>query len=611
MATQAAKPARPRKPRSRRVDEPCPETPDPIDLAMAAASSGKPLPAIAHRVLEEHAELIHAQRAELKLRKVGEGVRAALWAILAIFAAALLVTLAAVVLRAMRSDALIVQSFDVPAQLEARGLTGKVVATKVLDRLAELQQQTQSIRAASSYANNWQDELSIDIPNTNATTDQIWTLLRAWLGKETRISGEIVETGGGLALTARVGASAGRTFVSPEGNLNALISQGAELIYEQTQPYRYATFLNADPARRQKGRALLLKLARSTSAMDRKWAFNGLAVAARTEGKPHEAIAFSQRAIAVDETMLPAHANLALARQSLGHEQASLDTSRKLLGIRLSDEFDPAVARTLLCVHTGHTGAMLPDPVLAGKAASCLSTSTTVLGGQQEVVHRANHAWLRHEPYFNVTVPPAPDDSPVQSQLRTAFLRLRGEVMVGGRSGIERALATHKSLLAEQLKAGQDQAGIASAYPTVIRPVHARALARLGRYDEARAVIEPSPLDCYECLRVRGLVAEGLGNPLQAQRWYAEAVRQGPDIARAYVDWARLLAKHRRFEAAELRFTKAAEIAPNWADPLKYWGDALASQGKTAEALEKYDDALKRAPKWKELRQARARLASR
>jgi predicted TPR repeat methyltransferase len=55
---------------------------------------------------------------------------------------------------------------------------------------------------------------------------------------------------------------------------------------------------------------------------------------------------------------------------------------------------------------------------------------------------------------------------------------------------------------------------------------------------------------------------------------------------------------------------KAIELAPNWTDPLKYWGDMLAAQGKRAEALRKYDAALRLAPKWVELRRARQRVAS-
>jgi hypothetical protein len=45
------------------------------------------------------------------------------------------------------------------------------------------------------------------------------------------------------------------------------------------------------------------------------------------------------------------------------------------------------------------------------------------------------------------------------------------------------------------------------------------------------------------------------------------------------------------------------------ADPLKAWGDVLAQQGHPKEALAKYDQALKYAPNWQQLKAARAAAA--
>jgi predicted negative regulator of RcsB-dependent stress response len=50
---------------------------------------------------------------------------------------------------------------------------------------------------------------------------------------------------------------------------------------------------------------------------------------------------------------------------------------------------------------------------------------------------------------------------------------------------------------------------------------------------------------------------------------------------------------------------------PHWADPLKAWGDVLVKQGKGREALAKYDEALRYAPNWKQLKEAREAAASR
>jgi predicted negative regulator of RcsB-dependent stress response len=38
---------------------------------------------------------------------------------------------------------------------------------------------------------------------------------------------------------------------------------------------------------------------------------------------------------------------------------------------------------------------------------------------------------------------------------------------------------------------------------------------------------------------------------------------------------------------------------------VKAWGDVLVKQGKSKDALAKYDEALKYAPNWKQLKEAR------
>jgi hypothetical protein len=45
------------------------------------------------------------------------------------------------------------------------------------------------------------------------------------------------------------------------------------------------------------------------------------------------------------------------------------------------------------------------------------------------------------------------------------------------------------------------------------------------------------------------------------------------------------------FPAAVAKLKAANQRGPDWADPLKAWGDVLVKEGKTREALAKYDEA--------------------
>lgn len=606
----------PRKARRKAVQGVLPDTPDPIEIAMIAAASGKPLPDAALNVLEKHARLIDcqaelakAQCSELKLRKVGEGVRAVLWGTLAIAAFGVIALIGAVLVRASGSDALIVQSFRVPPRLEARGLKGEVVATQVLDKLADMQGRTKSVRAASTYANNWDDELKIDIPNTGASTDQVWKILRGWLGKETRISGEVIEIGDDLALTARVGSSPGQRFQSPNADFDALITKGAELIYRQTQPYRYAVYL-ARTGREAEQSPIFHELTAHASPMERKWAYSGLSLNANSRGDFRASVKMAARALAIDPLMAPALANGAQAHQSLGHDQLALDM--RLLSYKQKPdraEYDPSIAATNRCYDLFAIAQLLRDPDTSDDAAACYVTHD-VLDVASPTYARAEAAFLRHDPDRAAMLTTKSLNSlpaPIAEYLK-AGMRLAVEMDKGASPALVTALDNYRKVAVIPASAGLTAKALNAAAPTSVWPGEAEVLLMLGRAGEAQALIGRTPLDCYDCVRVRGLTAQALRDAPAAQRWFTEAVRQGPRLPAAYVDWGRFLTQHRRFDDAQVRFAKAAELAPNWADPLKYWGDALIAQGKHYEAKEKYDAAVKLAPKWEELQLARARL---
>src|SRR5215469_646772 len=54
---------------------------------------------------------------------------------------------------AHESNNLLIEPFSVPPDLESRGITGKVVASKLLDRLVAMQVKTGSARLPKSYTN--------------------------------------------------------------------------------------------------------------------------------------------------------------------------------------------------------------------------------------------------------------------------------------------------------------------------------------------------------------------------------------------------------------------------------------------------------------------------
>ncbi len=83
---------------------------------------------------------------------------------------------------AAHDDAVVIEAFSVPPDMAARGVTGQAVAARLQDKLAALQDATDSARPADSYANNWGDDIKVQIPDTGVSVSEFYRLLVSWLG---------------------------------------------------------------------------------------------------------------------------------------------------------------------------------------------------------------------------------------------------------------------------------------------------------------------------------------------------------------------------------------------------------------------------------------------
>src|SRR5665213_484285 len=184
----------------------------------------------------------------LRWRRFTEQMKGALQALTALVGIAVAAGIGLMLWQAAHSRGLIIEPFSVPPDLAARGLTGEVVAGRMIDQLTTMTK-SESSRAAQSYANNWGNNIKVEIPETGISIGELRNFLRDWLGHDIHMSGEIFRTADGIAVTARAGGEEGATFTGRESELDALVQKAAEHVYEVTQPYRYANYLdrNYDP----------------------------------------------------------------------------------------------------------------------------------------------------------------------------------------------------------------------------------------------------------------------------------------------------------------------------------------------------------------------------
>jgi hypothetical protein len=153
--------------------------------------------------------------------------------------------------------------------------------------------------------------------------------------------------------------------------------------------------------------------------------------------------------------------------------------------------------------------------------------------------------------------------------------------------------------VARRLEAGRNDPALAGdAQKTVVLPSLALAYAHLGRLDEAKALADGSPLDCYRCLAVRGEIATLEHDWAAADRWYAALDQQTPSRPLSPAPWAESLLARGNPDGAMAKAEEGYRRAPHFADPLELWGEALMRKGDYTGAAAKFDQASRYAPRW-------------
>lgn len=603
------------KARNRRKRPAAPNTPDPVEIAMAIAASGHTPAAAAIAVLHANAALMNDQ-AGLTREQIGlsrkqlvlagnEIFRNRIKAIRDIAIAAvvigLLVAAGTVVWSGSRSTGLVIQPFSVPPELAERGLTGEVVAIQMLDRLAALNMESSAtLRAADTFANDWSEGIDIDIPQTGVSIDEFDRWLREKLGSQTRLSGEVVRsTDGQLTVTVRTAGEPSSSLTGPEADLDGLLARSAERIYALTQPYRYAVGLRAK-GRDDQATAVYAELARTGPAAERAWGEVGLAsgLAQTSERASLEA---SRRAAALDPANALTFANWGMSARRLGRtEEALVAQVSAVRGFRGSNGSIRADARaTYRSRVSGILALMEGDLALADQTFHSISSQDDVGASTPTPYFHAEALVRLHRPG---------DASALIS--RTANNNALSVLNVVERNSIARA----EVLMLADLERGEPVSVLARRravlalvgdWPAArehdryrLQPLEAEALARLGRGAEAEGLAAALPVDCEPCLRAKGRVAALRGDDREADRWFAEAVQQSPSTPFSRSAWGQARLARGDAAGAIRLFRQAHERSPRWADPLKFWGDSLLAQGDERRAIQKYRAAAERAPRW-------------
>jgi len=550
---------------------------------------------------DEHAarlRYLRGQAREVDIRRFGLRLRVGFQLFIALVATVIGIGFAVMIRDAVGSRTVVVDPFDAPAGFAAHGLTGKVIASGLLDELSRLQDATRGSGEKRGLSSAWASQVRLEVPETGVSLGEISHLLKERFGHDVHIDGDVVETpSGGLALTVRGSGVPPKTFEGSATELAKLTVEAAEYVYSKSQPVRWAYYLQ-NGGRSEEALAFCRAAVGSASKDDRPYLLNVWANSiGNTGGSVREMLVLYRAALKLKPDYWTSYNNVMNALWLLGDEEGAWragEDMRKAAGGR------PGLAPELLYENwdalTWNLGAWLDSGVADAEANAGVGTTATTAGPAIADVQARLHDPEAAELSLKTTNED-PHDPTIGAMTHHVRGRLAAEAGNAGEAATEM----------EAFGAANANPIVSTGYPGYscwIAPAEEAA----GHPDRADSVLKATGtfVDCY---RFRGDILDGRGDWRGAQKAYADAVALAPDLPAAYYSWGVALAKHGDLDGAAAKLADSNRRGPHWADSLKAWGDALAKQGHTKEAVAKYDEALKFAPNWKQLKEAREAAA--
>jgi tetratricopeptide (TPR) repeat protein len=546
---------------------------------------------------DEHAlRLSHLrnQLREERIRRTGLRLRVAFQLFVALVAAVLGAGVLVMLRDAFTSRSVVVEPFDAPPALAARGVTGKVVASGLLDELRRLQNATRADAAKRDLANAWTGEIKLAVPEAGISLGEISRMLKARFGHDLHIDGEVVQTEtDGFALTVRGDGVAPKTFTGSAGDLAKLTVGAAEYVYAESEPVLWAYYLT-NRGRNEEAVTFSRSTLAGAERADRPYLLNTWANALARIGQVRDALALYRAALKLKPDYWVGHNNVMNSLWALGDEEGAWragEEMRRMAGGRpgrAPETYYQNVDVLVWNLRAWHD-SLVADADATGGLGSNVGIIASISIADVEVrLHDLAAAQITLQ-----TARQDPSDASIA--LSSHFVRGRLAAETGD---VAKA--------AEEMEAfGM---GYVDPFIVVFNPGYscwvAPAEEAAGHPDRADAVLK-SAGTFVDCFRFRGDILDGRGDWVGAQKTYADAVALAPDLPAAYYSWGVALAKHGDLVGAEAKLKDANERGPHWADPLKAWGDVLVRQGHTKEALVKYNEALKYAPNWAALKEAR------
>ena len=546
--------------------------------------------------IEEHRHAIRGSRASQALEVMKIILQGALT--LLVIAAAILS--ASMIWNASRDHSLVIERFAVPPDLSNSQINGEQLAALVADKLATINAKASSFRAENTFDVDWGKDINIEVPGSGISLGEIDRLLRQRLGHQTRIGGTLFHQGSGLRLSLHTGLGAATTVDGDDKDFDTLAQKAAEALSGATQPYRYSKYLEFS-GRADEALVVATRTADSDAPADeRAWAWAQISNLLSAKDIP-DCVRAGYRAIQLDPQNALAYLNTSNCEAFLGHD----DRASALQGRSVELSAHGGGGLSEVGIETGSTLNRGWEYYLTGNpgaAARIFSQPVKqVYAGLSDAMPSfyANSLIALHDITGSRRIPGAQSGRYLLSHL----------YLVNIYSAPDFARAADLGDWQNALRQNDDDLAVLATNPEgpeiaryarerFVLPNRARALVALGRDSEAKAIVAALPTDCYLCLRTRAWVEGWTGDMASANRDFAAAAASNPRLPYADLEWGRLLLSRGDVASAEDHFRRAASLAPEFADPRKYLGDAQFAASRFDDAASSYAEATRSAPRW-------------
>ncbi len=341
MSTEAAQ-------NSPQVDTPSPSEAAVSETARAQDAAAVPPPTAVR--LEGLAEAL--QQARSALAFVGPAGRfhvANLRMVLLRNALIVLTLVAAVVLvvvvgvREANRPTLTIAAFDVPPSLEARGLTGQVLAKALFDELIRRRELVTTLDSGDLKGAWAENRVDVAIPQAGFTLQSVFRYLRYATGNETSIDGEIVLDGDNATLKVRVAGKPPTVVQGLLAHWEQLVADAAGGVLEVAQPAVQAAWLGlkaqtpADLAALSRHVRKMQQANPSHSGTVLSVAYDAYGSALMRQGRADDAVLAFGEAMALDPNNGVAVINMANAKADRRDYEEAAPLFAKAQAMRLPD----------------------------------------------------------------------------------------------------------------------------------------------------------------------------------------------------------------------------------------------------------------------------------